>query len=584
MPPHSSARGFNVVLVTFDTTRADHLKLYGRALAPTPTLDALAKNGVTFEEAVVTAPLTLPSHASILTGQYPFRHGVRTNSGYELSAAAESLAEKLHGAGYSTAAFVSCFVLDARFGLNQGFDTYDFGVTEAGRAGPESVFSQRDAKAVTESAIQWLKKDRRTNGDKPFFLWVHYYDPHHPYDAPLTAVTSAAQTPYDAEIAFADEQFGRLVAELRQLNQLHQTLIVFATDHGESLKEHRESGHGIFIYDATMRGAIVFSSSALFDQAYRVRDRLSATIDIAPTILSLLGAPPLGIVDGRDLTTNAIEENRMVLLESYYPKQGRGCAPYFGIRTLRNKYIDAPKPEFYDLISDAGETRNLFTETPVEMLPLENELKELVAAHPAITGTAATRSMSASEEEQLKSLGYVGGEYAEATGPLPDAKDRIELFESNDEAIALVKAGRVEEGLALAIDLMKKTDGFESPVHTVAHIYEGLGRHQEAAALLEEYARRHPSANLFVHLAKVYGELENWNEFERALRAAEVIEPLRGSIFILRGDRFMKVGRFTDAAREYARAVEIDPYRSGPAERAKLASARKLAGQPADAP
>lgn len=581
IPEAGSARGYNLLFVTFDTTRPDHLGSYGYSSAHTPTIDGLSRQGVTFDQSVVAVPLTLPSHTTMMTGQNPFRHGVRTNTGYEVKSETNTLAERLKANGYSTAAFVSCFVLDARFGLNQGFDTYDFAVSEKGQAGPESVFSQRDAKMVTNSAINWLRGNRKSQPKSPFFAWVHYYDPHHPFASPLASRPEFAGRPYDAEIAYADQELGRLISELDDMNLRDQTLIVFATDHGESLGEHGESGHGIFVYDATIRGAIVFSCASLFSGEVRVTNRLAATIDIAPTLLSLLGVPPLPDVDGLDLTSQPIESNRMVVIESMYPKEGRGCAPYFGIRTLDAKYIDAPKAEFYLLGSDPTELNNLFAQSPLSMLPLEKELKDLAAAFPSLKGgNGAIRTMTTAETAQLESLGYTGGITITETDQLPDAKDRIALFEQVDTAIEMVKSGQVDEGLALAKELMSKTEGFETPVHTVAHIFEGLGRRSEAVELLEEYAKRYPSANMFLHLAKNHAALDQWDDFERALQAAAIIEPRRGSIPLLRGDRFMEVGRYTEAVKEYELAISLDPFRIGPVEREKLTRARKLAGLP----
>ncbi|MBX3395290.1 MAG: sulfatase-like hydrolase/transferase [Phycisphaerae bacterium] len=580
MPPPGAARGQNVLLVTFDTTRPDHLGLYGYSHARTPSIDGLGKRGITFLNATTTVPLTLPSHTTILTGQYPYRHGVRTNTGYELPQSAETLAERFKQAGYSTAAFVSCFVLDERFGLSQGFDTYDFAVTSKGRAGPESILNQRDAAAVTDAALNWLSKDRKVDGAPPFFLWVHYYDPHNPYVSPLANQPEFADRPYDAEIAYADAELGRLLSQLDRQGLRDSTLIVFTTDHGESLNEHGESGHGIFIYEATMRAALVFSSPSLFESELRIENHLAATTDIAPTLLSLLGLPALPDMDGIALNHQRIPADRMVFIESMYPKEGRGCAPYFGVRSLKAKFIDAPEPEFYDLVADRNELTNLYVNAPVEMVPCERELRELYAAFPQIrSGRGGVRSMTSAEIAQLESLGYAGGVTVSDEAVLPDAKHRIALFEKNEKAIELVKSGRVDEGLAMAEELMRQTDGFETPVHTVAHIYEGLGRHAEAVALLDEYVKRHPSTNLFLHLAKNLAVLNRWDEFERALRAAEVMEPKRGSIPLLRGDTYMQVGRYSDAVREYERAIEIDPHRIGSKERAKLERAKKLAGQ-----
>lgn len=579
MPASGAARGFNVLLVTFDTTRPDHLGCYGAGFARTPAIDSLSKNGVWFENAAVTVPLTLPSHTSMLTGKYPYHHGVRTNTGYDVQPTETTLAERLKSAGYATAAFVSCFVLDARFGLNQGFDVYDFEASEKGNRGPESVFSQREASLTSARATAWLKDHFKTSSGKPFFLWVHYYDPHHPFDSPLTNQPEFAGRPYDAEIAYADSQLANVIGEISNAGAADRTLTVFATDHGESLGEHGESAHGIFIYDATIHGGLIFSNPSLFAGEKAVSNRMVSTIDIAPTVLGLLGLPALTDADGIDLAATIPAADRRIFIESLYPVEGRGCAPVFGLRSTSEKFISAPIPEFYDLSADNGEKSNLFKQAPASIIPFEKEMNDLFAAHPEIKSPGAVRrSMSPDELKQLATLGYTGGIETAGAGSLPDAKERIALFEKSEKARELVKTGHIEEGLALAIESMTENPGDESSAHTVAHIYEGLGRSDDAIRVLEDFARKHPTANVLIHLAKVLASAGRWEEFEKALQAAELIEPGRGSIPFLRGERLMEAGRFREAVVEFEKAMELDPNRMGAKEREALRDAKRLAG------
>ncbi|MFH0981954.1 MAG: sulfatase [Planctomycetota bacterium] len=243
-----AAAGYNVLLITLDTTRADHLGCYGYKQIKTPAIDSLLDHGVRFDDDVVSVPLTLPSHATMMTGLYPPRLGVRDNGTYELAPEHVTMAEILKAQGYDTAAFVSVFILDKRFGLDQGFDVYDFAVSDQGRRGPETLRNERFAGEVTSSAIRWLKSRGKARATAPFFMWIHYYDPHNPYDSPLAELENfKGKHPYDAEIAFVDLHLKRLLAALDEQGLRERTLIVLQTDHGESLTEHRETYHGIFI-------------------------------------------------------------------------------------------------------------------------------------------------------------------------------------------------------------------------------------------------------------------------------------------------------------------------------------------------
>jgi arylsulfatase A-like enzyme len=258
--PARAATGFNLLFVTIDTTRPDHLGCYGDAGARTPALDALAERGVRFADATVHVPLTLPSHATMLTGRYPPAIGVRTN-GDVLSDRHATLAEVLSSNGYATAAFVATYVLDKRWGLAQGFDTYDFHIGVDDVRGADSLMGERKANEVSDSVLAWLKKRKASGDDQPFFAWVHYYDPHHPYVGPQPLVdrfTDRSHPTYDAEIALVDIQLERIFDRLRREGLWEKTLVVVATDHGESLGDIAEAFHGIFLYETTMRAALLF--------------------------------------------------------------------------------------------------------------------------------------------------------------------------------------------------------------------------------------------------------------------------------------------------------------------------------------
>ena len=317
-------RGANVLLVTIDTLRADFVGAYGSTRGLTPTLDEFAKGGVQFRRTYAHVPLTLPSHASLLSASYPTRNGVHDNGTFRLGESTPTLAEGLKGAGYRTAAFVGAFVLDARFGLNRGFDLYDDRML--GRGGDVEIV-RRSAEQVLVPATEWISRqssvaspgqssDRQSSvsvwvsgcglrsgsspqPQGPWFVWVHLYDPHEPYAPPEPYRSRYSSAPYQGEIAYADAALGSFLAGLRGSNQLQNTLVVIASDHGESLGEHGERTHGLFAYDATLRvPLIMWAPNRLPASTFSETMRL---VDVAPTILDLVGATPMRGVDGRSV-------------------------------------------------------------------------------------------------------------------------------------------------------------------------------------------------------------------------------------------------------------------------------------------
>ena len=278
-----SAAGRNVVLITVDTLRADHLGCYGDRGARTPNIDALARDGLRFDQAISAVPITLPSHATLMTGLDPPRHGVRQNGTFKLSAEHETLAEVLRANGYATAAVVGAFVLDSRYGLNQGFDWYDDDIVPENVPSDSRRFHARRGDAVTAAATNWLER-YRAGGRRPFLLWVHYYDPHVPYDPPEEYRSAFPDRPYDGEIAFVDAQIGVLITHLRSRGLLDDSVIVLTSDHGEGLEEHGELTHMDLVYDSTMRVPLILSGAEVFEAGVVVRDRLAGLVDVFPTL------------------------------------------------------------------------------------------------------------------------------------------------------------------------------------------------------------------------------------------------------------------------------------------------------------
>src|SRR5262245_16219999 len=319
----------NVLLVTIATRRADRVGFYGYSAAATPAIDALAGRGVRFETALVHAPLTGPSHASILTGQTPLGHGFRNNSGYVLMPQARTAAEDFRQAGYRTAAFVSGFPLDRRFGLDRGFDKYDDRLPK-GNDRRRTPYVERFADATTDAVVNWLGAPPSAAGQQPapWFLWVHYYDPHAPYEPPGELAKRFERAPYDGEIAFADQQIGRLLRTLDERNETGRTVVLVTADHGESLGEHGKGTHGIFIYDATLRVPWVMAGPSI--EAGRVSKTVARSIDVLPTLSDYAGLPQRTDIEGRSLKP-AVQGHEMgeapTYAESVYPEVELGWAP-----------------------------------------------------------------------------------------------------------------------------------------------------------------------------------------------------------------------------------------------------------------
>ncbi|MCP4591342.1 MAG: sulfatase-like hydrolase/transferase [bacterium] len=571
-----AAAGFDVLLITLDTTRADRIGCYGYAGARTPALDGLAACGVRFDHAVSSAPTTLPSHATILTGLNPLQHGVHQNGLTPLQEQHVTLAERLGQEGYATAAFVSSYVLDRRFGLGQGFDAYEFAVGPGLRGDPESLVHERRADATTTSALGWLRDREKVAPDAPFFLWVHYFDPHYTYDSPLGGSADFADQPYDAEIAFADLHIRRLLDALEKSGQRNRTLIVVASDHGESLHEHGEAYHGVFLYEPTMHAVLILSCPSVFERAYRVDDRLVGTIDIHPTVLELLGLPVPEGLDGISLLASDPPVDRSIYIETHFSRLF-GCQELFGLRRLHDKYILAPTPEYYDLRRDPKEQNNLYADSPPSLAGLEASLAGLLDSAGVSVGVSSPLAMDAEVARRLGALGYVGGAEVSRTGPLPDPKDQIALINQTTEVGILIGAERYAEALPLAQELVSACEAYDLPVRQLADIYMLLDRPDDAIATVGGFVGRYPSVEMLVYLAKLQFAAGNHDACSAALDAAEGLDPACGAVVMLRGDLASAEGRFGEAIVLFERALELDSQRLGPEVRVRLRQARSRA-------
>ena len=536
----------NVLLVTIDTLRADRLGCYGGA--PTPTLDALAARGVRFATAIAHAPLTGPSHASLLTGLTPLRHGVRDNGRSSLVATAPTLAEAFRGAGWRTVAFVSGFPLDHRFGFDRGFESYDDRLPR-GSDRRRAAFVERTAERTTAAALRWLGTAAPS---APWFLWVHYFDPHAPYEPPPEHAAHFPGRPYDGEVAFVDAQLGRLLQALEDGSAGRETLVLVTSDHGESLGEHGEETHGVFVYDATLRVPLVLAGPGV--PKGRVSQTVARGIDVAPTLLALAGAPPLRGAEGRSLVpafSGKELDDAPAYVESLFVALNLGWAPLHGWRTARLKLIDAPQPELYALDQDPREQTNLAAARAGDAEALRAALKTELARAPSL----ASGSTDPGAVERLAALGYAGGTPA-ASVPGRDPKDGIALINQLERGLAEARANPT---LAIAaLEAVLQAD----PHMPLARRYlavarMALGDPQGAVGEMEALAREAPLGPddlllLADHLRQAGRGDEALATAERALEA----RPGSSDALVMRGRILLGLGRAAEAREAYARALQ----------------------------
>ena len=580
--PAAPAPQPSVILISVDTLRADRLSCYGRVRTRTPHLDALARGGTLFTRVDTPVPMTLPAHLSLMSSTYPFVHGIEEN-GQRILPGAVTLATVLKARGYRTAAFIGGYVLDAHFGLNPGFDVYDSPFHLSPHPGEDPPEVKRPAEIVLDSAAKWIS----AQAGHPQFAFIHLYDAHQPY----------THGSYNGEVAYVDSAIGRFQQALEAHGLLQSTLIVFTSDHGESLGEHGEETHGYFIYQSTLRVPLILHWPA-GARPYPARvDQPVSLIDVAPAILDFLGIPLPATFQGRSLMKlGAIPADQPIYAESMYARDHVGCAPLRSIRLGRYKYIEAPKPELYDVEADPAESQNRYDRDRPLALKLRARLLSLIENSPRPQPNPAALTKPANPEvlDRLRSLGYLGGSLPRTlTGA--DPKDRLDEYLRYGRAIQLANKSHLSEAIREFLKILEA----DRP-NVLAHFYLGvcyyrLRRFDEAvsalnAALIEgryyapaeellgtiwllktDYAR---ARQQFEHLAAVapsnYGAHYNLgilamrdgrtDEALRELQAAARADPdapqphsTLGSLFFTRGD--------TDRAKaEFQRALELDPH------------------------
>ncbi|MEW5801403.1 MAG: tetratricopeptide repeat protein [bacterium] len=556
----------NVIIVTLDTLRADHLGCYGNTKIKTPYIDSLAKEGVRFSRTYTPVPVTLPSHTSIMTGLYPVYHKVRNNGTFEASEQLETLAEVLKKKGFHTAAFIGSFVLDSRYGLGQGFDYYD-DYLERDSNQSIMVYNERPAGDVVKSANQWLEK----NSGSRFFMWLHCFDPHAPYDPPLPFSKIYQKNLYNGEIAYADYALGRLLATLKKKNLLDETLIVITADHGEGLGEHEEKTHAIFIYDATLHVPLIMRYPKAIPAGLTVQNTTSV-IDIMPTILDILKVKDKPQCEGTSLFNLIQGEKEFprheLLCETFYPLYNHNWSPMEGLRTEQWKYIKAPRPELYDLKNDPGEKVNLYDRKKDLATELDARMRELQKENsPSKDEFSGNFKMDKDTQDRLKSLGYVWTIPADTKDStkkdyysLPDPKDMIATLEYLNTGTFYYTQGNYDKAVE-QFQLMLKANPKDVFTHFVlGYIYDKQGLTDQAIQELQESIRLDPSyINAYNNLGTIYNRLGRQKEALDVFKIALQLNPDYLEVHDNLGVVYFALGEYDKALESFQRAAEINP-------------------------
>ena len=508
---------WNVVLVTIDTLRADHVGAYGQGRAATPALDALAREGTLFAHCVAQAPLTLPSHASLLSATQPLFHRVRDNGAFQAPPQLELISEVLRGQGFATAAFIGGYVLHGKWGLNQGFDLYADRF-DPGAGGSLELLAKKPAAEVLAGARGWVE----ANSGRRFFAWIHLYDPHFPYIPPPPF--DRGGDPYRGEVEYADQELGRFFAFLKERGLWERTLVVVASDHGEGLDDHGEQKHGYFLYETTLHVPLIVRAPRPF--AARTVATTVQLVDVAPTILELMGIQAPAGWQGTPLTRLLAGESDARLGDAYsetwYPRLHYGWSPLKAFYHGGEKYIFAPRDELYDLDRDPGEERNLAGERPRRRDDLRGRgLAFMQKAGRGALAPAGIQAMSAEDRRRLAALGYLGGSVAAVGGDdtLPDPKDKLGDYVAFGKAVAALGEGRWQEALETARGIVGRNPGFADAVNLEGNALFAGGRFAEAlAAFRRALALKPEDANNRLDQLKT---LEKLGRLEEAAAEAE---------------------------------------------------------------
>jgi arylsulfatase A-like enzyme/Tfp pilus assembly protein PilF len=547
----------NIILFTIDTLRADHLECYGYGKVKSPQINRLAKEGILFEQNIAQAPLTLPSHSSILTGTYPLYHGVRDNGGFYLDESHHTLAESLKNKGYATGAFVAAFVLDSRWGLDQGFDTY------------YDNFDLTKYKTVSLDSVQ-RRGDEENQSQQKFFAWIHLYDPHTPYDPPepyKTEYKGSYLGLYDGEIAYVDQLIGEFRDFMEKKNLLDKTLIILTADHGESLGEHKESAHGFFIYDSDIRVPLIIRFPEGKFAGHVVSNQVK-NIDIMPTVLHLLDEEIPESVQGESLLSlileNKAQDERSAYSETYWPRYHYGWSELRSLRKGRYKFIDAPRPELYDIVEDPGEVNNLVNKKASLGHEMKAELLALIEENAAEgIEDVGPRKIDNDSLVKLQALGYIGSFQTKVKGKegkLADPKDKIDLYNEIKLSQFLFAEKKMDEAEIKIKDVLTKDPSVLEARYILGNIYSKQKKYDEAIEEFKKALEVDPDYyEAIFGMAVTYKNAGMLDEAVVGFKRLKEMDPKDTKSFLHLGDIFHEKGQLEEA-RDYLKSgIAINP-------------------------
>jgi len=589
-------REFNYILITVDTLRADRVHCYGFPYVNTPTMDLFASKGVLFERCISQTPLTQPSHTSLLTGTYPLRHGVRDNGGFLVPQELVTLAEVFKEENYQTSAFVAAFVLDSKWGFNQGFDYYfdKFDLSKYKTISLGNV--QRRGDEVIDETLKWLDEHKH----EQFFTWVHLYDPHTPYEPPSPFREKYPDRPYLGEIAYTDSQLGRLWGYLEQNNLTENTILIFAADHGESLGEHQESTHGFFVYQEGIHVPLIFVTP--FKDLHGIRrSEVVSLVDVMPTIMEMEGEILLPQIQGRSLLPLFFNDERneesFAYSETYYPRLHYGWSDLKTIQEGRFKLIIAPELELYDLIDDPEEQTNLVSAFPEETRRLMRTAEQFIEESSRGAFDIDYQHIDEETRQKLAALGYIGtfSDQSSLEGKrLASPKEKIGIFnqlsqvkewmleEKYDEAVAQItriinedpdvidayftlgnlyfKKREFDKALESFLVVLEKRPSDPFTVINVANSYMGMGEIDEAdkfvMSIIESLP---PDSQLYYVLGNIKNLKEEHEEAIKYYKECIKLNPSSASAYCALGGVYVTQKRFDDAESYLLKAKEHNP-------------------------
>lgn len=558
----------NVILLTLDTLRADHLACYGYPDVRTPNLDSLARRGVLFEQAATNSPLTLPAHCSILTGMYPTYHGVRINGNTALNEEQMTIAEVLSAQGYQCGAFIGAFVLDGRWGLKQGFQHYDdhFDLKKYKHIDLGAV--QRPGNEVIDAALDWLDEQKST----PFFAWIHLYDPHTPYEPPEPYLSEYGPRGlaglYDGEIAFMDEQIGRCLSWLEDNGLDESTILILVGDHGEGLGSHGEGTHGYFIYDYAIHVPLIIVTPFEVLGGVRVSSQVRV-VDIFPTLMEIAAVTLPAETHGRSLLPLMFrpqkEEEGFAYAESMSPNLQFGWSSLHSLRTTQYKYIDTPKAELFDLTRDPGEQTNLLQQYPDIAREMKDTLDRLMEETSRGAPTPQAANLDKETIEKLSALGYIGAPVAikkasDEAGPLADPKDKFPVFQAVTAAGAMVLEQKYSEAVVKLESALQEEPMIPQALLVLSACYVELGRTEEAKAKLDLLLKENPeNIPALISMANILLEERKDEDVIALCKQALSLDERNSQAQMLIGEIYLGQLKYSEALPYLEKGVEIQP-------------------------